>query len=143
MAKLAYYVHVEDEHGEIHAFGPDTPLPTWAAKKITNPSAWEGGEVPAGVAKAAKASKEPQDSDGGTGDGDGSTSPDGSTGDNDGAAKPYSKWKKDDLQAEVDRRNEGRDDEDLIVVEGKGNVPDLAAALEGDDAAQADSDAQG
>lgn len=47
---------------------------------------------------------------------------------------PYSKWKKDDLQAEVARRNEGREDADLIEVEAPGNKPELVAALEADDA---------
>lgn len=51
---------------------------------------------------------------------------------------PYSKWKKPDLEAEVERRNEGRDEDDLIEVEGKGLAADLAAALEADDAAQAE-----
>lgn len=48
-------------------------------------------------------------------------------------AVPYEKWKKADLEAEVESRNEGRPDEDLVVVEGKGTVADLVAALEADD----------
>lgn len=50
------------------------------------------------------------------------------------AAVPYAKRKKADLEAEVAKRNEGRDDDDLVVVEGTGKVADLAAALEADDA---------
>lgn len=125
MAKLAYHVPVEDEHGEIHIFGPDDALPAWAAKKITNPSAWDGDEVPAAVAKAS-ASAADSGSQGAV---------DSGSGDSD--TKPYAKWKKADLEAEVARRNEGRDDDDVIEVEGAGTVADLAAALDGDDAAQA------
>jgi hypothetical protein len=50
---------------------------------------------------------------------------------------PYAKRKKADLESEVAARNEGRDEADLIEV-GKGTVADLAAALEADDAAQAE-----
>lgn len=45
-AKLATYVHVADEHDQMHVFGPPDTVPAWAAKKITNPDAWEGGKVP-------------------------------------------------------------------------------------------------
>lgn len=50
----------------------------------------------------------------------------------------YSGWKKAELEAEVDTRNEGLepDDEGYVLVGGKGNVADLVAALEADDAAQ-------
>ena len=72
--------------------------------------------------------KEPQ------GDADSADTSSGS----DGTQKPYEKWKKPDLEAEVASRNEGRDDEDLIEVEGKGTVADLAAALIADDAAHAE-----
>lgn len=51
--------------------------------------------------------------------------------------KPYAKRKKGELEALVAERNEGREDDDLIVVEGKGTVADLAAALEADDASTA------
>jgi len=44
--KLATYVHVADERDQMHVFGPDDTVPAWAAKKITNPDAWEGGKVP-------------------------------------------------------------------------------------------------
>jgi hypothetical protein len=115
MAKLAYYVHVEDDKGEPHVFGPEDTVPNWAAKKITNDSAWVDGEA-----------------DSGSGD----TSEESGVGDE---PVPYAKRKKADLEAEVASRNEGREDDDLIVVEGKGTVADLAAALEADDAAQADS----
>jgi len=39
--KLAVYVHVDGQ-----AYGPGDEVPTDVAKRITNPDAWEGGEVP-------------------------------------------------------------------------------------------------
>lgn len=133
MSKLAYHVHVDDEHGETHVFGPDDALPAWAAKKITNPSAWEGGNVPTAVANTPATSVVPV-----------SGSPDNGPGaDPESTKRPYAKWVKADLQAEVDRRNADRESGDLIEVEGKGTAADLAAALEGDDAAQADTSNQG
>lgn len=63
--------------------------------------------------------------DGGSSDGD------------DGAEKPYAKRKKPELEKLVAERNEGREGEALIVVEGKGTVADLAAALDADDVALA------
>lgn len=44
--KLATYVHVADEHDAMHVFGPDDTVPDWAAKKIVNPKAWQGGKAP-------------------------------------------------------------------------------------------------
>lgn len=38
--RLRSYVHVNDERGGRHAFGPDDEVPDWAAAKITNPKAW-------------------------------------------------------------------------------------------------------
>lgn len=37
-----------------------------------------------------------------------------------------------ELEAEIARRNAGRDDEHQIVVEGRGNKPDLIAAVKAD-----------
>ena len=48
----------------------------------------------------------------------------------------YAAMKVADLQAEAERRNEGRDESELIPTEGK--KADLVAALEADDAAQAE-----
>lgn len=45
MAKLTTYVHVADEHGAMHVFGPDDEVPAWAAKAITNPDVWDGAEL--------------------------------------------------------------------------------------------------
>lgn len=50
----------------------------------------------------------------------------------------YASWKKDQLEAEVDRRNEDREDDDLIEVEAPGNKAELVAALQADDAARAE-----
>jgi hypothetical protein len=38
-----------------------------------------------------------------------------------------------ELQAEIDKRNEGREDDNKIVPEAPGNKPELIAALEADD----------
>jgi hypothetical protein len=40
MGKLNTFVHVHDEDGVSHAFGPDDTLPEWAEKLITNPGVW-------------------------------------------------------------------------------------------------------
>lgn len=40
MARLAAIVHVTDDNGTNHAFGPADAVPEWAASKITNPKAW-------------------------------------------------------------------------------------------------------
>lgn len=42
MAKLKAYVHLTDEGGHRHVFGPKDTVPGWAAKLITNPDAWDG-----------------------------------------------------------------------------------------------------
>lgn len=47
---------------------------------------------------------------------------------------PYKGQKKGDLEDLVAKRNEGRDEADLIVVGGNGTIADLVAALENDDA---------
>lgn len=38
---LRTYVHVRDEAGEPHVFGPEDDLPGWAKDAITNPKAWD------------------------------------------------------------------------------------------------------
>lgn len=53
-------------------------------------------------------------------------------------ALPYSKWLKADLEAEVERRNTERAEDDPIVVEGNGTKADLVAALEAADQPPAD-----
>lgn len=46
MRRLAFTVALTDNDGQDHTFGPTDDLPDWAAAQITNPGAWEGGEVP-------------------------------------------------------------------------------------------------
>ena len=58
--------------------------------------------------------------------------PDSETSDG-GPESLYKSWRKPRLEEEIANRNSGRDDEDLIVVAGPGNKPDLIAALEDDD----------
>ncbi|MFC8182407.1 hypothetical protein ACFULT_26345 [Rhodococcus sp. NPDC057297] len=41
MALIAF-VHVADENGTAHVFGPGDSVPEWARKKITNPTVWDG-----------------------------------------------------------------------------------------------------
>ncbi|NBE80318.1 hypothetical protein [Micromonospora rubida] len=52
-AELATYVHVADEHGVGHVFGPGDLVPAWAVGKIVNPKAWKGGTVPSDVESPA------------------------------------------------------------------------------------------
>ena len=40
--KLTTTVHVPDENGTMHVFGPGDEVPGWAEKAITNPDVWEG-----------------------------------------------------------------------------------------------------
>lgn len=48
--------------------------------------------------------------------------------------KPYTEWLREDLENEVERRNDARGDDDVLVeVAAPGNKPELAAALEADD----------
>jgi hypothetical protein len=43
MANLISTVHVRDEHGTSHVFGPSSEeVPEWAQRLITNPAAWDG-----------------------------------------------------------------------------------------------------
>lgn len=51
----------------------------------------------------------------------------------------YGGLKKAQLEKLVEDRNADREDDDKVVVEGKGTVADLRAALEADDVAQADT----
>ncbi|MGW6638457.1 hypothetical protein [Streptomyces cyaneofuscatus] len=40
MAKLRTHVHVTDDNGAAHVFGPADEVPEWAQALITNPKAW-------------------------------------------------------------------------------------------------------
>lgn len=59
------------------------------------------------------------------------------TGDAPSDSADYAALKVADLRAEIERRNEGRDEADQLSVEGK--KADLVAALEADDASADDS----
>lgn len=41
MAALTSTVHVCDEHGIPHVFGPGDAVPSWAVSRIDNPKAWD------------------------------------------------------------------------------------------------------
>lgn len=41
MARLSAHVHVRDQFGAVHVFGPDDVVPEWAVDAISNPDAWE------------------------------------------------------------------------------------------------------
>jgi hypothetical protein len=53
MVTLAAIVHVTDERGVTHVFGPADEVPEWAQECITNPKAWA-------VAPTAKRLSEPE-----------------------------------------------------------------------------------
>lgn len=58
MAKLATVVHVMDDKGVNHVFGPADEVPVWAASRITNPKAWaEAPETPRESTSAAPPAK--------------------------------------------------------------------------------------
>lgn len=45
--RLASYVHVlNPDTDATESFGPDDQVPDWAARLITNPKAWAGGQPP-------------------------------------------------------------------------------------------------
>jgi hypothetical protein len=46
MSALTVHVAVQDDDGATHSFGPDSEVPEWAQRKITNPKVWEDGDVP-------------------------------------------------------------------------------------------------
>ncbi|MEV0444009.1 hypothetical protein AB0I84_23795 [Streptomyces spectabilis] len=45
MATLITNVHVMDESGQAHVFGPADDVPAWAVELITNPKAWDEAPV--------------------------------------------------------------------------------------------------
>ncbi|WP_425837318.1 hypothetical protein [Streptomyces fractus] len=55
MARLATFVHVTDDEGVNHAFGPADDVPAWAEALITNPKAWAEAPVPAPAPALKKA----------------------------------------------------------------------------------------
>jgi len=61
MAKrLSSYVHVADDEGQVHAFGPASEVPAWAAAKITNPAAWQDDTAEAGTGSEGTPAEDPE-----------------------------------------------------------------------------------
>ena len=46
MRNLVAHVHVYDDEGNPHVFGPGDDVPAELAKRITNPDAWESDSEP-------------------------------------------------------------------------------------------------
>jgi hypothetical protein len=59
---------------------------------------------------------------------------------NDDDGVNYNKMSAKDLVAEVNRRNEGREEDDQILFDGKPKKGEVVQALEDDDKAQAEAD---
>lgn len=59
MARLVRTVHLVDEQGRSHVFGPGSDVPEWAAKRITNPSAWANASAVAEEPQSAEVLEEP------------------------------------------------------------------------------------
>lgn len=58
MSSLVAFVHVHDEDGLAHVFGPGDTVPEWARKKIANPSVWDAPEVPVPAKAGAKGGRD-------------------------------------------------------------------------------------
>jgi len=58
MSSLVAFVHVHDEDGAAHVFGPGDTVPEWARTKITNPSVWDTPEVPVPAKAGAKGGRD-------------------------------------------------------------------------------------
>lgn len=96
-------------------FLADSEPPKEFADQISNPNAWAGG---------SKEKSEGSKPDAQKADGSGSE------------AKKLGDHTVPELQAEIDKRNEGREEDAKIQVGGKGNKADLVKALKADDAAK-------
>lgn len=82
MPRLAVYVYLHDDDGNVHGFGPGDRVPSWAVAKITNPDAW--AEAPSGQTVASASSPTvpvPSESPAGS---EGSGAPDNSAGGDEG-----------------------------------------------------------
>ena len=59
--RLARHVHVRNESGVFHVFGPDDDVPSWAVDKISNPAAWaDGAPLPSAPSAPARPDPAPQ-----------------------------------------------------------------------------------
>lgn len=54
MAKLSTHVHVTDDKGAVHVFGPADSVPEWAQELITNPKAWAEAPEPKSASRLAQ-----------------------------------------------------------------------------------------
>lgn len=67
--RLGSYVHVTDDNGKTHVFGPSGEVPEWAARKITNGRAWATPPTfPAETVTDPGGDGSGQDADAGTGE---------------------------------------------------------------------------
>ncbi len=57
--RLNTFVHLGDEAGERHVFGPGDDLPGWAVDAIVNPDVWEDGPPDRGPAGGGVAETPP------------------------------------------------------------------------------------
>lgn len=55
MARLVSHVHVRDDQGQPHVFGPDSAVPKWASERIPNPKAWAEPPAESSVEDSASA----------------------------------------------------------------------------------------
>lgn len=55
MATLATHVHVTDDEGRAHVFGPADDVPAWAETLIVNPKAWS--EPPVSASNVSRSSE--------------------------------------------------------------------------------------
>lgn len=119
--RLAGSVRVVNEDGVSVMLAAGEELPAWAESQVTNKAAFEPEEDDDAPADG----KSPEDAAAEAG----VQAPEEPAGEP--AGPDYSSMTVSDLRAEIDRRNEGRAEEDLIPADGL--KADLVAALEADD----------
>lgn len=58
--RLRTYVHVRDDMGAPHVFGPSDDVPSWAEATISNPAAWaDGASLPSAPPAQARTETQP------------------------------------------------------------------------------------
>lgn len=123
--KLASYVHVQDADGKMQVFGPDDRVPDWAARKITNPRAWEGGKAPVAEDPAAKVERLRRE----LAAAEAEAEPAAGDEQGDGGTEPYDGMKADELRAELAKRE----------LPTSGTKPELIERLLADEARKAET----
>lgn len=143
---FAYRIWVPVDDGELVEFQAGDKVPTWAAARIDNPNAYAeqsdtdyDAEAEAAAQAAAQEAEEKRLADEQAEADRLAAQQSGQAETLAAASEPvdYESATKEQLEAEIAKRNQGREDDDLIEVEGRGNKPDLVAALVADDATQA------